>query len=58
MLYQAAWAPYFEEANAIIFVVSMGVFDQPLAEDPSVNRLVRSHVILIRALAHPVSFHR
>ncbi|KAF7972800.1 hypothetical protein HWV62_16980 [Athelia sp. TMB] len=37
-----AWAPYFEEANAIIFVVSMGVFDQPLAEDPSVNRLVDS----------------
>lgn len=39
----AAWAPYFDDANAIIFVVSMAVFDQTLAEDPSLNRLVRSH---------------
>ncbi|KZP28108.1 G-alpha-domain-containing protein [Athelia psychrophila] len=39
---RAAWAPYFDDANAIIFVVSMAVFDQTLAEDPSLNRLTDS----------------
>ncbi|PPQ78035.1 hypothetical protein CVT25_015580 [Psilocybe cyanescens] len=34
-----AWAPYFEDVNAIIFLAPISVFDQVLAEDPHVNRL-------------------
>ncbi|PCH34183.1 G-alpha-domain-containing protein [Wolfiporia cocos MD-104 SS10] len=34
-----AWAPYFEDVNAIIFLAPISAFDQTLAEDPTVNRL-------------------
>ncbi|KAF8644243.1 hypothetical protein AX16_008598 [Volvariella volvacea WC 439] len=34
-----AWAPYFEDVNAIIFLAPISAFDQFLAEDPTVNRL-------------------
>ncbi|KAF7977989.1 hypothetical protein HWV62_1829 [Athelia sp. TMB] len=34
-----AWAPYFEDANAIIFLAPISAFDQVLAEDTKVNRL-------------------
>ncbi|KAJ7204341.1 guanine nucleotide binding protein, alpha subunit [Mycena pura] len=34
-----AWAPYFEDINAIIFLAPISAFDQVLAEDPHVNRL-------------------
>lgn len=36
----AAWAPYFDDMNAIIFLAPISCFDQVLQEDPSVNRLV------------------
>ncbi|KAF5345186.1 hypothetical protein D9758_009707 [Tetrapyrgos nigripes] len=34
-----AWAPYFEDVNAIIFLAPISAFDQVLTEDPQVNRL-------------------
>ncbi|OBZ68480.1 Guanine nucleotide-binding protein alpha-4 subunit [Grifola frondosa] len=34
-----AWAPYFDDVNAIIFLAPISAFDQVLAEDPGVNRL-------------------
>ncbi|KAK7026128.1 hypothetical protein VNI00_015703 [Paramarasmius palmivorus] len=34
-----AWVPYFDEVNAIIFLVPISAFDQVLAEDTRVNRL-------------------
>jgi len=34
-----AWAPYFEDVNAIIFLAPISAFDQVLLEDPKVNRL-------------------
>ncbi|KAF8632876.1 hypothetical protein AX17_004724 [Amanita inopinata Kibby_2008] len=34
-----AWAPYFDDMDAIIFLAPISCFDQVLAEDPSVNRL-------------------
>ncbi|KAJ7897211.1 guanine nucleotide binding protein, alpha subunit [Mycena olivaceomarginata] len=34
-----AWAPYFEDINAIIFLAPISAFDQVLAEDPAVNRV-------------------
>ncbi|KDQ51103.1 hypothetical protein JAAARDRAFT_199327 [Jaapia argillacea MUCL 33604] len=34
-----AWAPYFEDVNAIIFLAPVSAFDLVLAEDSRVNRL-------------------
>ncbi|KAK7028674.1 guanine nucleotide binding protein, alpha subunit [Favolaschia claudopus] len=36
------WAPYFDDMDAIIFVVPISAFDQVLAEDHNVNRLADS----------------
>ncbi|KAI0303689.1 guanine nucleotide-binding protein [Multifurca ochricompacta] len=34
-----SWVPYFDEANAIIFVAPISAFDQYLEEDPRTNRI-------------------
>jgi len=34
-----AWAPYFDDVTAIIFLAPISAFDQVLTEDPRVNRL-------------------
>ncbi|KAF8589116.1 G-alpha-domain-containing protein [Ramaria rubella] len=34
-----AWAPYFQDVDAIIFLAPISCFDQVLAEDATVNRL-------------------
>ncbi|KAK6974516.1 guanine nucleotide binding protein, alpha subunit [Favolaschia claudopus] len=39
---RAKWAPYFDDMDAIIFVVPISAFDQVLAEDHNVNRLADS----------------
>ncbi|KIO06988.1 hypothetical protein M404DRAFT_998427 [Pisolithus tinctorius Marx 270] len=36
---RSAWAPYFDDVNAIIFLAPISAFDQVLAEDARVNRL-------------------
>ncbi|KAI0072105.1 G-alpha-domain-containing protein [Panus rudis PR-1116 ss-1] len=36
---RAAWAPYFDDVNVILFLAPISAFDQMLAEDPQVNRL-------------------
>ncbi|TDL19939.1 guanine nucleotide binding protein alpha subunit [Rickenella mellea] len=33
------WVPYFDDANAIIFIAPVSAFDQYLEEDPRVNRI-------------------
>ena len=38
----AAWAPFMDDVDAIIFLAPISCFDQVLAEDPTVNRLVCS----------------
>lgn len=40
-----AWAPYFDDVNAIIFLAPISAFDQVLAEDSSVNRLEDSMLL-------------
>jgi guanine nucleotide-binding protein subunit alpha len=40
-----AWLPYFENINAIIFLAPISCFDEPLLEDPRVNRLEDSLVL-------------
>ncbi|GBE89336.1 G-alpha-domain-containing protein [Sparassis crispa] len=42
---RAAWVPYFEDANAIIFLAPISCFDELLAEDRSVNRLEDSFAL-------------
>ncbi|CAL1709080.1 unnamed protein product [Somion occarium] len=36
---RAAWAPYFDDVNCILFLAPISAFDQVLEEDPTVNRL-------------------
>ncbi|KZT18573.1 G-alpha-domain-containing protein [Neolentinus lepideus HHB14362 ss-1] len=36
---RAAWVPYFEDVNAIIFLAPVSCFNERLTEDPRVNRL-------------------
>ncbi|KAI0065277.1 G-alpha-domain-containing protein [Artomyces pyxidatus] len=36
---RAAWVPYFDDMNAIIFLAPISCFDQTLEEDEHVNRL-------------------
>ncbi|KAF8067667.1 guanine nucleotide binding protein, alpha subunit [Lyophyllum atratum] len=38
-LVRAAWVPYFDDMDAIIFLAPISAFDQALAEDIDVNRL-------------------
>ncbi|KAJ7039852.1 guanine nucleotide binding protein, alpha subunit [Mycena alexandri] len=38
----AAWAPYFQDMSAILFLAPISAFDQVLAEEPRVNRLADS----------------
>ena len=46
----AAWVPFFDDMNAIIFLAPISCFDQVLEEDPTVNRLVsfpfQRHIIV------------
>lgn len=39
LLQRAAWAPYFDDVNCILFLAPISAFDQVLAEDITVNRL-------------------
>ncbi|KAJ7770568.1 guanine nucleotide binding protein, alpha subunit [Mycena metata] len=39
---RAAWAPYFQDMSAILFLAPISAFDQVLAEEPRVNRLADS----------------
>ncbi|KAI5828998.1 guanine nucleotide binding protein, alpha subunit [Schizophyllum commune Tattone D] len=36
---RAAWAPYFDDIDAIIFLAPISCYDEVLEEDPTVNRL-------------------
>ncbi|KAF4563922.1 hypothetical protein EYR36_003167 [Pleurotus pulmonarius] len=38
----AAWAQYFEDVTAVLYVASLSAFDETLAEDVTVNRLTDS----------------
>ncbi|KAI0074232.1 G-alpha-domain-containing protein [Panus rudis PR-1116 ss-1] len=42
---RAAWLPFFDDAQAILFLAPINCFDEPLAEDPRVNRLQDSMIL-------------
>lgn len=51
---RAAWVPYFDDVNAIIFLAPISCFDQVLHEDPSVNRLADSFLLWKTIVSHPL----
>ncbi|KAI6158196.1 guanine nucleotide binding protein, alpha subunit [Pisolithus tinctorius] len=51
---RAAWVPYFDDMNAIIFLAPISCFDQVLQEDPSVNRLADSFLLWKTIVSHPL----
>ena len=42
---RAAWYPYFDDVNAIIFLAPISCFDEKLVEDRRVNRLEDSYLL-------------
>ncbi|KAH9932360.1 G-protein alpha subunit [Fomitopsis serialis] len=42
---RAAWVPYFEDANALLFLTPISCFDESLEEDRHVNRLEDSFIL-------------
>ncbi|KAF9226383.1 G-alpha-domain-containing protein [Gyrodon lividus] len=51
---RAAWVPYFDDMNAIIFLAPISCFDQVLQEDPSVNRLADSFLLWKNIVSNPL----
>ncbi|KIL66300.1 hypothetical protein M378DRAFT_415019 [Amanita muscaria Koide BX008] len=51
---RAAWAPYFDNMNAIIFLAPISCFDQVLLEDPNVNRLEDSILLWKSVISSPL----
>lgn len=49
-----AWAPYFDDVNAIIFLAPISAFDQVLAEDPRINRLEDSLLLWKSLVSNPL----
>ncbi|KAF8553366.1 guanine nucleotide binding protein, alpha subunit [Imleria badia] len=50
----AAWVPYFDDMNAIIFLAPISCFDQVLQEDPTVNRLADSFLLWKNIVSNPL----
>lgn len=48
------WAPYFDDTNAILFVVAISSYDQYLAEDSSVNRILEALALFEGIVNHPL----
>lgn len=54
---RAAWAPYFDDMNAIIFLAPISCFDQVLEEDRKVNRLEDSFKLWTMIVSNPLLKH-
>ncbi|KAF8886520.1 guanine nucleotide binding protein, alpha subunit [Infundibulicybe gibba] len=51
---RAAWAPYFDDMDAIIFLAPISCFDQVLAEDHKINRLEDSFNLWTSIVSNPL----
>ncbi|TFK49602.1 G-protein alpha subunit [Heliocybe sulcata] len=49
-----SWIPYFDDANAIIFVAPISAFDQYLEEDPRTNRIDDSLQLFTQICSNPL----
>ncbi|KAF9047374.1 guanine nucleotide-binding protein alpha-4 subunit [Panaeolus papilionaceus] len=54
MLKAAAWAPYFDNMDAIIFLAPISGFDEVLSEDTNVNRLEDSFKLWEKIISNPL----
>ncbi|EIM83217.1 G-alpha-domain-containing protein [Stereum hirsutum FP-91666 SS1] len=52
-----AWAPYFQDVNAIIFLAPISAFDQVLAEDTRINRLEDSLLLWRSVISNKLLSH-
>ncbi|KAF8906474.1 guanine nucleotide-binding protein alpha-4 subunit [Gymnopilus junonius] len=50
----SAWAPYFDDLDAIIFLAPLSGFDEVLVEDPSVNKLEDSILLWKHVVSNPL----
>ncbi|KAI0342325.1 G-alpha-domain-containing protein [Trametopsis cervina] len=50
----AAWAPFFDDMDAILFLAPISCFDQVLEEDPMVNRLEDSILLWKSIVSNPL----
>ncbi|KAJ3076688.1 guanine nucleotide-binding protein subunit alpha [Podochytrium sp. JEL0797] len=48
------WAPYFDDINAIIYLVAINSYDQILFEDDSTNRMIESMNLFASICNHPM----
>ncbi|TFK23704.1 guanine nucleotide-binding protein alpha-4 subunit [Coprinopsis marcescibilis] len=51
---RAAWAPYFDNMDAIIFLAPISGFDEVLTEDASINRLEDSVLLWKATVSNPL----
>ncbi|TFK67591.1 G-alpha-domain-containing protein [Pluteus cervinus] len=51
---RAAWIPFFDDVDAIIFLAPISCFDQVLEEDPKVNRLEDSFNLWSSIVQNPL----
>ncbi|KAJ7594684.1 guanine nucleotide binding protein, alpha subunit [Mycena floridula] len=51
---RAAWVPYFDDMNAIIFLAPLSCFDQMLDEDKNINRLEDSINLWKEVVSNPL----
>ncbi|KAI9333252.1 guanine nucleotide binding protein, alpha subunit [Obelidium mucronatum] len=48
------WAPYFDDVNAIIFLVAISSYDQVCTEDNVTNRITEAHNLFGSICNHPI----
>ena len=51
-----AWAPFFDDVNALIFLAPISAFDQVLVEEPDVNRVEDSLLLWRSVVSSKVRF--
>ncbi len=51
---RAAWVPFLDDVQSIIFLAPLSAFDQPLIEDPSTNRLADTFALFTQVVTHPL----
>nr|QUF61611.1 guanine nucleotide-binding protein subunit alpha-4 [Ustilago esculenta] len=54
---RAAWAPFLDDVESIIFLAPLSAFDQPLVEEPSTNRLADSFALFNQIVSNPLLQH-
>jgi hypothetical protein len=52
--HRSAWISYFEDVNSVLFLASLSCYDQNMAEENGVNRMVDSLVLFENMVNHPL----